>query len=274
MHWSPTSSRSALPRVRLRKPAPTRPPHQRKQIEVRCNKYAYSHTSTRTRELPEHEVRSVVLVAHHGPQTHCAPLSPLHHVLFLHRRLLRAAHPPRVAHTRGRSGPGRYLQQALHHARNGHGVLFLDSVHPRRARQFSRAPDDRGQGSRLPPHQPVELVSLHHRRRDDAALHADRRRRYRLDVLRPLQHQLHQHKNRRSRIGHLRRGILFYPHRPELRRYHPPHARPRHDLVAPTPVYLGALRYQHHSASGHSGHRRHHRAGRGRARSAPRHLRS
>ncbi len=43
----------------------------------------------------------------------------------------------------------------------------------------------------FPAHQPAELVSLHHRRRDDAALHADRRRRYRLDLLHALQHGLH-----------------------------------------------------------------------------------
>ena len=61
--------------------------------------------------------------------------------------------------------------------------------------------DDRGQGSRLPPHQSAELVSLHHRRRDDAALHADRRSRYRLDVLRAVQHILHQHENRRGRTS-------------------------------------------------------------------------
>ena len=40
----------------------------------------------------------------------------------------------------------------------------------------------------FPAHQPAELVSLHHRRHAVSALHVERRRRYRLDLLHPLQH--------------------------------------------------------------------------------------
>ena len=198
----------------------------------------------------------------------------LDHVLLFHRRLLRAAHPPRTAHARRRPRPGRHLQQTLHHARHGHGLLLPHPIDSRRAGQLPRAHDDRRQGPRLPAHQPAELVSLHHRRRHDAALHAHRRRRYRLDLLHALQHRLHQHQNRRGRTRHLRRRILFHPHRPEFHRHHPPHARPRHDLVAPAAVHLGALRHQHHPDSRHARHRHHHRAGRRRTHPASRHLRS
>ena len=74
-----------------------------------------------------------------------------------------------------------------------HGMVmiffFLIPSIPAVLGQLSRAHDDRGQRSGVSAHQSAELVSLHHRRRDDDALHADRRRRYRLDFLRALQHR-------------------------------------------------------------------------------------
>ena len=148
-------------------------------------------------------------------------------VLLFYRRLLRAADSSRTAHSRRRPGSGRHLQQALHHARHGDGLLLSHSVDSRGAGQLPGADDDRRQGSGLPAHQPAELVSLHHRRRDDAALHADRRRRYRLDVLHALQHRVHQHENCRGGAGDFCRGIFFHPHRSEFRGDDPPHARVR-----------------------------------------------
>jgi hypothetical protein len=66
---------------------------------------------------------------------------------------------------RQRPRPGRHLQQTLHHARHGHGFLLPDPLDPRGAGQLSGPADDRRQRPRLSPHQPAELVSLHHRRR-------------------------------------------------------------------------------------------------------------
>ena len=203
----------------------------------------------------------------HRPQAHRPALSDLDHVLLFHRRLLRPAHPPRVAHSRRGPGPGRHLQQALHHARPGDGLLFPDPVDPRRTGQLPHPDDDRGKRPRLPAHQPAELVSLHHRRHHDVALHPDRRRRHRLDFLHALQHRIQQYKSRRSRARHLRRRILLHPYRTELRRHHSPHARPRNDLVAPATIRLGALRHQHHPDPRNAGHRHHPRAGGCRARS-------
>src|SRR5271166_1175050 len=100
----------------------------------------------------EREVRSVVVVADHRPQTHRAALSHLYHVLLFYWRLFRAAHPPRVAHSRGRSGAGRHLQQTLHHAWHGHDLLFSDTVDSRCAGELSCAPYDRGEGFGFPPH--------------------------------------------------------------------------------------------------------------------------
>ena len=87
---------------------------------------------------------------------------------------------------RGRPASGRHLQQGVHHARHDHGVLLPDPGRARRPGKFPGSDHDRRQGPGLPAHQPAELVPLHHRRHPDYALHADRRRRYRLDVLHAL----------------------------------------------------------------------------------------
>jgi hypothetical protein len=91
----------------------------------------------------------------------------------------------------------------------------------------------------FPPHQSAELVPLHHRRRDHAALHAHRRRRHRLDLLCAVQHILHQYENCRGRHRDLYRRIFFHPYRPELCGHHPSHACPGDDLVAPASYSSG-----------------------------------
>ena len=48
-------------------------------------------------------------------------------------------------------------------ARHDHGVFLSDPGRARDARQLPGAAHDRRQGSRIPAHQPAELVSLHHR---------------------------------------------------------------------------------------------------------------
>ena len=84
------------------------------------------------------------------------------------------ADPPGIANAGGRLSASRHLQQAFHHARTGHGVFFPDSIHPHRSGEFLRATDDRRQRPCIPSHQSLELVSVHHRRNPDAALHPDR----------------------------------------------------------------------------------------------------
>ena len=71
------------------------------------------------------------------------------------------AHPPGADHAPGRPGAVGDLQQALHHARRGDGLLLPDPVHPGRARELPHPDHDRGQGPGLPAHQPAELVHLH-----------------------------------------------------------------------------------------------------------------
>ena len=103
--------------------------------------------------------------------------------------------------------------------------------------------------------------------------HAGRRCRYRLDVLHAVQHHLLQHLGHRHGARHLHRRVLVHPHRPQLHRHRPPHARARHDLVPHAPVRLGALRHQPHPGPRHAGARHHPGPGALRAAHAPRHLR-
>ena len=62
---------------------------------------------------------------------------------------------------------------------------------------------------------------------------------------------------------HLHHRLLVDPHRPELHRHHPPHARAGPDLVPPAAVHLGALRDQPDHRARHAGARDHHPAGGG-----------
>ena len=169
------------------------------------------------------------MAPHARPQAHRDALPAVDHVLLLHRRLLRAPHPSRTPHARRRSRPIRYLQQALHHARHGDGLLFPDPRRPCRPRQFPDPDHDRRQGPRLPAHQPAQLVSLHHRRPADDLHHPRRRRRYRLDLLHSAQHRIPSDQRHQRRPRHLHLRLLLNPYRPQFHRHHPPHARPGHD---------------------------------------------
>ena len=131
-----------------------------------------------------------VVAPDRGPQAHRAAVLDVDHVLLLHRRFLRAADPPGTADPGRRPGPGRHLQQALHHARPGDGLLLPDPRRARRPRQLPHPDHDRGQGSCLPAHQPAQLVPLHHRRHADDLHDPQRRRRYRLDLLHSAQHRV------------------------------------------------------------------------------------
>ncbi len=60
----------------------------------------------------------------------------------------------------------------------------------------------------------------------------------------PYSHELLQHPRHRHRPGRLHHRLLLDPHRAQLHRHHPPHARPGTDLVPPAALRLGALRDQ------------------------------
>ncbi len=166
----------------------------RNRRNQRCNSNGYRSNHRGTRELPQPGIWHQVLAAHGRPQAHCAALSAVHHFLLFHRRIFCPVDPAGAADSGRRPGAGRHLQQALHHARSGDGVLFPDPIDPRRAGQFPGAADDRRQGPGLPAYQFAELVSLHHRWHPDAALHAYWRRRYRMDFLYTFQHRLQQYE--------------------------------------------------------------------------------
>ena len=149
----------------------------------------------RTRELSaEPRVRHQVLAAHYGPQAHRVAVPRVDYVLLFRRRVLCPRDAAGTVDAGRRSGAGRYLQQAFHHARPGDGVLFPDSFYSRRAGEFPGTPDDRRQRPRVPSHQSAELVPFHYCRHRDAALHPERRRGYWLDLLYALQHNLQQYQ--------------------------------------------------------------------------------
>src|SRR6266498_4859551 len=139
----------------------------------------------RTRELPECGSWAQVVAPNRGPQAHRAALLDLDYLLLLYWWLLRAAHPPGVADPGGRPGSVRHLQQTVHHARPGHGLLLPYPWCARRARQLPYPDHDRSEGSSLPARQPAQLVSVHHRRHSDDLHDPQWRRRYRLDLLHP-----------------------------------------------------------------------------------------
>ena len=140
-------------------------------------------THYRKAELPKHRIRLEIVAVHQRPQTHRRTLSHLHHRDVRHRGDICAADPPRAAHAARRHGEFRHLQQVLHHARRGDGVLLSHTIDPGDAGKFLRAHDDRRQRPGLPAHQSVELVYLHRRSWLRAGRHHSGRRRYRLDLL-------------------------------------------------------------------------------------------
>ena len=103
---------------------------------------------------------------------------------------------------------------------------------------------------------------------------AERRRRHRLDVLHALQHGASNSHVITAGARRLHHRLLVDPDRPELHRHDPPDARARADLVPPAALRVGALRDQPDHDPRHAGHRDHGAAGGGRARAAPRDLRS
>ena len=119
----------------------------------------------------------------------------------LPRRHLRRADPAGAADAAGRPGQFRHLQQVLHHARDHHGVLLPDPVHPGHARQFPGPHDDRRQGPGVPAHQPAELVHLHRRRDLRAGRGGDGRRGHRLDLLYAVQQHLFEHLRHHGRLA-------------------------------------------------------------------------
>ena len=96
-------------------------------------------------------------------------------------------HPARAADAEGRPVDGRHLQQALHAARRGDDLLLPDPVDSGDARQLPAADHDRREGSRVPAHQPDQLVHLRRRRDRHAGGRVQRRARHRLDVLHAVQ---------------------------------------------------------------------------------------
>ena len=85
------------------------------------------------------------------------------------------------------------------------------------------------------------------------------RRRHRLDLLHAVQRRRLEHQRRPDGARHLHRRLLVDPDRPQLHRHHPPHARPRHDVVPAAAVRVGALRHQPGAGARHAGDRDHHR---------------
>ena len=89
---------------------------------------------------------------------------------------------------------------------------------------------------------------------------AGRRCRYRLDVLRSLQHDLFQFLRGSHRRWHLYQWLLIDSDRPQFHRHDSHNARSRHDMVSAATVYLvhlrdqpghdsGNARYCHHNSS-------------------------
>ncbi len=113
----------------------------------------------------------------------------------------------------------------------------------------------------FPAGQPAELVPLHDRRHHRSGRHDHRRRRYRLDLLHPVQHHLLQHPRDRGGARHLHRRLLLHSYRAELHRHHPPHARAGPDLAPAAAVLLVELRRRPHHGAGHAGDRHHPAAG-------------
>ena len=131
------------------------------------------------RELPQRRPRHQVLAVDERPQAHRAALPRVDHRLLRDGRVLRDVHPPGAADAGRRPAVERDLQQDVHHARRGDGLLLPHPVDSRGARQLPHPDHDRREGPGVPAHQPAQLVHLHPRRRlhDDGG--AQRRRRHR-----------------------------------------------------------------------------------------------
>ena len=74
----------------------------------------------------------------------------------------------------------------------------------------------------------------------------------------PLSTDLHEHPGHHRRARRVHHRLLVDPHRSQLHRDHPPHARPGDDVVPAAALRVGALCDEHHPDSGDAGHRHHH----------------
>src|ERR1700720_3937086 len=144
------------------------------QTEARTNylNVDYGWKSTREISPPESQTavtlrRGNLVAVYHRPQTHCTALSVLDHSHVFCGRRLRRGHAIESANA-PRSFFSRHLQQAVHHARDYHGVLLPGPVDSRDARQFSCAAHDWRARPGVSADQFIELVYLHRRWRDCA----------------------------------------------------------------------------------------------------------
>ena len=124
------------------------------------------------RELPQRRPWHQVLAVDERPQAHRAPLPRVDHRLLRDGRVLRDVRPPGAADAGRRPAVERDLQQDVHHARRGDGLLLPDPVDSRGAGELPDPDHDRREGPGVPAHQPDQLVHLHPRR----PVHDDRRR--------------------------------------------------------------------------------------------------
>ena len=193
----------------------------------------------KAQQLPERRVRSEELAAYLGPQEDRDPLSHLDHLLLFYRGYLRRHDPARTGNSRRRPTRVRRLQQDVHHAWHHHGLLLPRPLDTGHARQLSDTADDRRQRSGVSQDQPAELVYLHRRRTLHVLCSAHRRRRYRLDLLHSVQHQLLEYQSDGRGGRYLHRRLLLDSHRPELHRHHSPDAGARHELVPACPCSSG-----------------------------------
>ena len=240
---------------RLRPPA--KPPPA--TAEVPNEHYTSVRINREPTQLFERGLRLEVVAVYHRSQAHRTALSVLHHGLLLRRRRIRRRHALEPADA-GRHLLSRHLQQAVHHARDHHGVLLPGPVDSRDSGQFSGAADDRRARSGVPANQSIELVYLHRSAASLRSPRSSRRRGYRLDFLCALQLDLFEYARDPGRARRLRLRLFVDSHRPELHRHDPHDARAGHDLGSSAAVHVGALCHQLDPGAGHAGHRDHHGA--------------
>src|SRR5437870_2277228 len=145
------------------------------------------------------------MAPHYRPQAHRPALSDNDHVFLLHRGFLRVADPAGTANPGRGSSTGGYLQQAVHHAWAGDGLLFPDPGSSCGPGEFSDSHDDWGEGPCVSADKPAELVSARHRRRADDVHNPNRRSRHRVDLLYPTEHAVFEYPCRNRSFGDLDR---------------------------------------------------------------------
>ena len=89
------------------------------------------------RQLPHRQLRHQVVAPDRRPQAHRAPVHVQHQHHVRDRGHLRDPHPAGADHAARRHGAVGDLQQALHHARRGDGLLLPHPLHSRHARAIS-----------------------------------------------------------------------------------------------------------------------------------------